>query len=293
MELRKTRDFGQIISDSFQFLRENFKPLFTALLIIGGIFILIGTVTSTFQYMNMMGIYSGALNINSGNVYESTSFTYSYLLSVLFNVSIIMMLELCIYLATMCYISVYLEKGGSKPALAEVWGYFRYYFFRSLGSGFVLFLLIGVGMVFCLIPGIYLAVVFSLVIPIIVMENASFSYAFNKSFRLIRDNWWFVFGMSIVTGLIVGVLDSIATVPISILTVMGGFFGHKSYTLPLIIIFSFLRNLLMLAYALPNIAIALCYFKLSEEKEGLGLLGRIENFGKTTDDNIGLPSEEY
>jgi hypothetical protein len=49
----------------------------------------------------------------------------------------------------------------------------------------------------------------------------------------------------------------------------------------------------MLTYTLPNTAIALCYFKLSEEKEGLGLLGRMENFGKTTDDNAGLPSEEY
>ncbi|HZY38724.1 MAG TPA: hypothetical protein VFE53_18825 [Mucilaginibacter sp.] len=293
LELRKARDFGQIISDSFQFLRENFKPLFTSLLVICGIFILVGTVTSTFQYMGMMGIYGDAFSGNSGNAYEVTTYSYTYWLSVLFNAFILLMLELCTYLATMSYISVYLERGGAKPTLAEVWGYFRYYFFRILGSGFVLLLLIMLGMVCCLIPGIYLSVVFSLVIPIIVMENASFSYAFNKSFRLIKENWWFVFGMSIVTGLIVSVLSSVAGVPITVITLMGGFFAHKSYTLPLIVLFSFLRNLLMLTYTLPNTAIALCYFKLSEEKEGLGLLGRMENFGKTTDDNAGLPSEEY
>ena len=293
LELRKSRDFGQIISDSFQFLRENFKPLFSALLVICGIFILIGTVTSTFQYTGMMGVYSQAFNPDSTNGLEVSGYTYSYVLSILFNAFIILLLELCIYLTTMSYISVYLERRGAKPTLAAVWGYFRYYFFRAFGSGFVLFLLIMVGIVCCVIPGIYLGVVFSLVIPIIVMENASFGYAFNKSFRLIRDNWWFVFGMSIVTGLIVSVVNSIAGVPLTVFTLMGSFFQHKSYTLPLIIIFSFMRNLLMLAYTLPNTAIALCYFKLSEEKEGLGLLGRMENFGKTTDDNTGLPSEEY
>jgi hypothetical protein len=292
LELRKTRDFGQVINDSFTFLRENFKPLFKSLVIICGLFVLIGTVTSVFQYMSMMGLYTGRMNFDTSNTYEVSSYTYSYFLTAFFNGVVLLLLEVCIHLVTLAYISVYLQKGNQTPTFEEVWGYFKYYFFRVLGSGILLFLLIVIGCVLCFIPGIYLGNVFSLVIPIIVIENSSFSFAFNKSFQLIKDNWWFVLGVAFITYLIVGVASSFASVPLTIIPLAGKFFYQKSYTLPLLIIFSALRNILMLCYALPVIAIALCYFKLSEEKEGLGLLGRIENFGKTNDNNPTLP-EEY
>ena len=293
IELRKSRDFGQIISDSFTFLRENLKPLFRSLLIISGLFILIGTVTSVAQYMSTISLYSGNLNLNSNDTYQVSSYTYSYLGTVMFNLLVTLLLEAFIHLATLSYLAVYLQKNNQQPTFEEVWGYFRFYFFRVLGSSILLFLLIGVGFCLCVIPGIYLAIVFYLVIPIIVMENTSFSYAFNKSFQLIKENWWFVFGVIFVISLIVGVINSVASVPLAIIPVAARFISQKPYTLPLIVFFSLLKNLLMLSYALPTIAIAMCYFKLSEEKEGIGLLGRIENFGKTTDEGPNLPSEEY
>ncbi|HXU28788.1 MAG TPA: hypothetical protein VN698_16280, partial [Bacteroidia bacterium] len=117
----------------------------------------------------------------------------------------------------MCYISVYLQKGNVTPTFEEVWGYFKYYFFRVLGSGIVMAFLILIGALLCIIPGIYIANVFYLVIPIIVIENTSFGFAFNKSFRLIKDNWWFVFGVVFVTNLIVGVASSFASIPITVL----------------------------------------------------------------------------
>ena len=293
IELRKSRDFGQIISDSFTFFRENLKPLFRSLLIICGLFILIGTVTSVAQYMSTISLYSGNLNINSNDTYQVSSYTYSYFGAILFNMLVTLLLEAFIHLVTLSYLAVYLQKNNQQPTFEEVWGYFRFYFFRVLGSSILLFLLIVVGFCLCIIPGIYLAIVFYLVIPIMVMENTSFSYAFNKSFQLIKENWWFVFGVIFVMSLIVGVANSIASVPLAVIPMVARFVSQKSYTLPLIIFFSLLKNLLMLSYALPTIAIAMCYFKLSEEKEGIGLMGRIENFGKTTDEGPNLPSEEY
>lgn len=292
IELRKTRDFGQIISDSFIFIKENFKQLFTALLVVCGIFIVIGTITSVMQYEGMMGLYSGIFS-SRPNTYDFANYNESYILSALFNGLILMLLEVFIHLVTFCYISVYLQKGNQKPKLEEVWGYFRYYFFRVLGAGIVVLIVTLAGTIFCVIPGIYLGVALSLVIPIIIMENTSFGYAFNKSFRLIKDNWWLTLGVIFVTSLIVGVLDSVASIPVTIISVAGKFFAQKSYTMPLLIIFSALKTILLLAYVLPAVAIALCYFKYSEEKEGLGLLNRIENFGSENNDHSGHPAEEY
>jgi len=292
IELRKIRDFGQIINDSFTFLRANFKPLFTALLIICGVFILIGTVTSVYQYMSMMGIYQGAITFGRAT-HEVPSYTVPYFLSVLFNAIILMLLQACIHLVTLCYLSVYVQKGNNQPTFAEVWGYFRYYFWRVFGASIIVVILVVIGCFLCLIPGIYLLIVFYLIIPIIVIENASFTYSFNKSFRLIKDNWWFVFGVTFIMSIIVSVSSSIANLPITVFTLGASFFSGKSYTLPILIVLSALRNILMLLYTLPAIAIALCYFNLSEQKDGTGLLDRIEKFGKNTGDNSTLPSEEY
>jgi hypothetical protein len=292
LELRKTRDFGQVINDSFTFLKENFKPLFTALLIICGALVLIGTVTSVFQYMSIMGIYSSNFSSNA-NLYEGPAYTSAYWLSFFFNLIVLMMLVACIHLVTLCYMSIYLQKNKEQPTFIEIWGYFKYYFFRVFGSCFIVFVLILIGAFLCFIPGIYLAVVFSLIMPIIVLENASFSYAFNRSFQLIKSNFWVVLGVVVVTILIVWIASSIASVPITIFTLSARFFSNKGYTLPLIIIFCAMRNILMLIYTLPVIAAALCYFNLTELKEGTGLLDRIEKFGKRIDDSTHLPSEGY
>jgi hypothetical protein len=288
IELRRLRDFGQIVNDSFTFLKENFKPLFKALFVICGFFILIGIISTVFTYMNMSSMFN--MDMNS---YDAQSKPLEYFVGAMVSAFVLLLTQAFIYLVTLCYISVYLQKNNTTPTLAEVWGYFRYYFFRVLGSSILIYFIIIIGFIFCIIPGIYLGTVCALIIPIIVIENSSFGYAFNKSFRIIKNNWWLVFGVIFVMSLIVGVAGSIAGVPISIITVGDKFLSLKGFKLPLLIIFSVLRNILLLAYVLPAIAVCLCYFNLAEEKEGTGLLGRIEKLGKSNDDQSTLPAEEF
>jgi len=288
IELRKLRDFGQTINDSFTFFKENFKPLVRILLAICGLFILIGTISTVFTYMNISSMF----NFTPGD-YESSSKPVSYIIGSIISAFILVLTQAFIHLATLCYISVYLQKNNTTPTLAEVWGYFRYYFFRVLGSGIAMFFVIAVGFVLCVIPGIYISIPMYLVIPIIVIENGSFGYAFNKSFKLIKNNWWTVFGVIFIMSLVVGVASSIAGIPLTLVSVGSKFIPMKALSLPIIIFFSIMRNLLILAYTLPAIAVCLCYFNLSEDKEGTGLLDRIEKLGQHNNQNDGLPSEEY
>ncbi|SHN16655.1 hypothetical protein [Mucilaginibacter sp. OK098] len=287
IELRRVRDFGQIINDSFTFFKENLKPLLKVLFIICGFFIVIGCISTISTYLNMSSFYA-----MDSNRFDSSK-PLAYLVNVLINAFITLITQAFIHLTTLCYISVYLEKNNTTPTLAEVWGYFRYYFFRVLGSSIVVFFVLGLGFLFCIIPGIYLMPIVYLIIPIIVIENSSFGYAFNKSFRLIKDNWWVVFGVIFIMSLIISISGSIASIPLSVIGVSSKFLSLKAFKLPLIIIFSILHNMIMLAYAIPAIAISMCYFNLSEQKEGTGLLGRIDKIGKDTDDTSTLPAEEY
>jgi len=286
IELRRVRDFGQVINDSVTFLKENFRPLFISLFAICGFFLVLGTVTTVFAYAKMSEMYGGGLeNVQDGRL--------DYLVSLFISLGVLLLTQSCIHLVTVCYISVYLQKNNTKPTLAEVWGYFRYYILRVIGSSLVIWLLVATGFLLCIIPGIYIAPIVSLIVPIIVIENASFGYAFNTSFRLIKENWWSTFGVIFVTSLIVGVMGSFAGYPLTFVAMGSKFLSLHNIRMPLIIFFSALRNLLTLAYTLPYIATCLCYLNLAEQKDGLGLLGRIELFGKSSDDSLNLPTEEY
>jgi len=287
-ELRRLRDFGQIFNDSFIFFKDNLKPLMRSLFVICGALLLIGAVSTASTYLNM----SSVLSISPGmGTYEVENRTLSYVTGAIITGLIFYIIYFCINLVTMCYMSVYLQNKGQEPSVAQVWGYFKYYFWRVFGAGFVVGLLTGIGAVLCLVPGIYVGVVFTMVIPIIVMENASFGYAFNKSFTLIRNNWWFVFGVCVVMYLIVSIAAGVISVPLTLVPMVSKFISNRSITTPLIIFFSILRSLFLVTYCLLPIVIALCYFDLSEQKEGTGLLGRIEDFGKVEPQQE-IPGEE-
>src|SRR6266496_5983957 len=50
IQLRKIRDFGENFSDTFQFIRQEFKPLLISFTLIGGVFMLANTIlTGIFQ----------------------------------------------------------------------------------------------------------------------------------------------------------------------------------------------------------------------------------------------------
>jgi len=288
IEPRRIRDFGQIINDSFTFLKENFKPLFKSLIIICGFFIVIGAVSTIFTYANMSSMFS--LNVNS---YDGFSQPVSYIISAVISTFVLIITQAFVHLTTLCYISVYIQKGNQTPTLPEVWGYFKYYFWRVLGSSILIFFVVIVAMMLCIIPGIYVAPIMYLVIPIIVIENSSFGRAFNESFRLAKNNWWLLFGVIFIMSLIVGISNSIASIPLSIFSMGGKFLSLKAFTLPLIIIFSVLYNVLLLAYVLPAIALCMCYFSFAEQKDGTGLLSRIDKLGSNDDDQPSQPAEEY
>lgn len=290
LELRRIRDFGEIINDTFTFLKENFKPLFKALFIICGIFILAGGASTALTQLGAIGMATAKLDPTT---YGNKTQFLGYFVTAMISTVILMFAQFSIYLVTLCYISVYLEKKGETPTFAEIWGYYKYYFLRILGGGVLIFILFGIGLVLCVIPGLYLMPPLYLIFPIIVMENTSFSYGFNKSFSLIRDNWWMVFGLIIVMSLIVGVLGALVNIPIQLITTAQLFLSLKSFTTPVIIILSVLKNVIMLTYTLPAIALTMCYFSLSEQKDGTGILGRIDTFGKKPDTETDLPSEQY
>lgn len=81
--------------------------------------------------------------------------------------------------------------------------------------------IVGIGLLALIVPGIYLLVMFSVSVPVLLVENQRGSKALGRSFDLVRRNWWRTLGALLVgfifialfaflVGLISSAADSVA-----------------------------------------------------------------------------------
>ena len=294
IELAKPRDFGEIISDTFTFVKQNFKPLLKYFFIFCGFFLLATAATSVLTQIN---VFRSVNNFNPNSFdndspYKAFAFlTPVYFLSIFFS----MLSYTAVTVTVLSFMALYKQKQNQVPEIDEMWGYFKYYFLKILGSSIVLAILVIVGCIFCLIPGIYLSPIMALVLPIMVIENTSFNYAFNQSFRLIKNNWWMIFGALVVIFIVLYVGQMILVLPASLLT-MGNLFFHftkgTAISITAIIITTALASFAHILQILLVAGTCVCYFSLNENKEGTGLLERINQFGASAPDTD-TTGEEY
>jgi len=279
IELTKARVFGELIEDSIQFFKQNWKPLLRSYIIICGFFWVASLAISLFD------VNQTAQRVALGE----SRFGYTYFLSMSFS----LVSHIIIILTVTCYIAVYKDKGNEPGGVDEVWSYVKYYFFRVAGSYLALLVLICASALLFLLPGIYFAIVFSIIIPIMVIENSTFGYAFSRSFVLMKDRWWQTFGIIIVSELIITAAMFSVGIPVGLI-VWGSTFltnvkGYDIYVYATVIV----SHLLQFLYILPLIVVTLTYFSYNEEKDQGALFERIEMIGKHQPDAAGQTTEEY
>ncbi|MFD0794555.1 hypothetical protein ACFQZX_13090 [Mucilaginibacter litoreus] len=296
VELAKSRDFGEIINDTFNFIKQNMKQLVKNQFIFCGLFFLAGSLLFVLQQYRAKNLIT-SMGEMGPQTYESIN-TFR-LLGVSYFIGIaLVFIGGCISVITvLSYMAIYKQKGNIVPETSEVWGYIKYYFLRSLLVVFVVAILFGLGLVLCLIPGIYLFPIMGLICPVMIFENGSFEYSFSRAFQLIKDNWWVTAATVLVSWIIYYFMAMIVTIPISIVGIGSSLLSPvKSFTvMPLwaSVVSVFIQQITMLFSIIPVITIALCYFNLSESKEGTSLLDRINKLGNNNTPQTDLPTEEY
>ncbi|MGZ6978029.1 MAG: hypothetical protein ACXVJW_07975, partial [Acidimicrobiia bacterium] len=76
---------------------------------------------------------------------------------------------------------------------------------------------VGLGLVFCIVPGVWLYVAWCIAVPAMLVEGARGTNALTRSFNLVRNRWWPTFGALLIAALITGVVGfalGILTVPL-------------------------------------------------------------------------------
>ncbi len=286
VEFRKIREFGDVIGDTFLFIRQNFKPLMKTFFIICGLFIVASIISMVIQKSKVT-----QYNYSNGwySTYTTTLLTWEYLLyAVLSLINYVSM-----YIAILSFIGVYIEKGNVAPTMDEVWGYFKHFFFRVLGSTFIMSLFLIVCFIACIIPGIYVFPACTLFYPIMILENASFGHSFERSFKLLKNEWWITAVTLFIIYFIYYITSMIVQMPAFFLQMLGTFTnGERAISQTYQIISACLTFAGQVFTIIPIVASAFLYFNLVERKENTGLFGRMNNLGNNAATDNAIP-EEY
>lgn len=279
VEFKQVRNSNEVVDDSILFIKQNWKLLLKVYLTICGFFwagTLITHIVSSIQ--------------DTQHVNEvPTLFGISFFVGQAFSFLNIALTTLTV----LCFISLYKDKGNEAPTVEEVWVYVKFYFFRVLGCALVLWIGLIIATLFCVIPGIYLLPVFAIILPVMIMENTTFGYAFSRGFELARNNWGTAFAPIVITSIIV--LAAFMLVAIPTMAISGGvvLLTGQSFDNTYRIILTFIADALQFLYILPIITVTMTYFNLSKRLDGAGLMDRIQLLGKSSTDTHQLPSEEY
>jgi hypothetical protein len=285
LEFKKLREFGEIINDMFLFIKQNFKALLKVFVYFSGIFLLGSIIAGIYQQIGMQrALVSGD---NAFSMLQQM-FSVSYFLVLIFNLASYTAMNVSI----LSFIAVYIKKGNVAPSLEEVWAYFKFYFFRVLGSGILIGLFCMLCFLFFLIPGIYVMPAMMLFFPIMVYENASFGYSFERAFKLVKGHWWITFGTIVIIYFITLASQSMASLPALIFTFLSAFTeGAKGLSNTAIIISTTVQYICQVFMIIPLVGISICYFNLVERLDSTGLMDRIGQMG-TSKEPFHTP-EEY
>ena len=261
INFNQVRGFSDSITLTFNFIKQEFKPLLRSFAVIALPVVFIGLFFMSYSARESL------ITIVQPDQYAGSS------LDMLTNSLLTNLLTMVIYfwmsLIGIAYIRVYQDK------VAVMW--------RNLGKSLlwaVIYLLMVVfGMILFIAPGIYLGVVFGFVFYYMILENRSISAGMSGSRELLKGKWWNFFGYVIVLQLIVGGLSYIFSIPYLVLTFKTIFTQQLPgiYETTFSLLFANLGQSLLQLISVVGIAVR--FFTYLEQKEHTGLLSKIGQIG--------------
>lgn len=285
IHFKKQREIGEIISDTFKFLRENYKLLFTLIFKITGPAFLILMLAAAYYMYSTLGIFS---------MLETSSFSSGFVdnFGGIFLSFFVLFVALMVYMTllngtVLHFIKSYVKNNG-KVDEAEVYDGAKKDFWSLLGAGVLTSIIIVFGFFVCFLPGIYLAVPLSLVFSVMVFDNLGIEQSISRCFSLIKNNWWVTFATLLVIWLLVYTISIVFGIPAIVYSLVKTFTAVEEASLanPAEIFdwVYILLNLISTAaqyllYTITIVSAAFIYYNLNEIKNFSGTYETIDNLG--------------
>ena len=171
IQLRKIRDFGENFSDTFQFIRQEFKPLITSFILIAGIFILATAILGGLFQKQMFGFLD---QIKSGGsaIQQNVS---SILTPGYFGFIIVTLLSMAAMQTAIIVYMKHYDEHGETPTVQQVWSGFAKYFLKVFLFSLAQLLLLIVSFLLCILPVFYAATVL-MPLPFVNVKRIFYNY---------------------------------------------------------------------------------------------------------------------
>lgn len=286
IEFKREREMSEIITDTFNFIRHNYKSLSQVVYKIVGPVLLLAIVAFVgYLYLVQQDFERILESITSNNLNFSNTFIGGFLVFFL-----ISLLFYGVFYATINFsIESYIENEGKIDSeevsknVRENWGKF-------FGLAFLAAMLVFLGFMFFFIPGIYFFVPMSLIFPIMTFEKFGINDTLSYSFSLIKRNWWSSFITLLLIGVIYYLGSSIFQIPAFIYSLIrtlvgtgeisndAGFF--EVFDIPYLILTVIGAIGRFVLYIIMIIAGTFIYFNLDEKQNRTGTYESIDNLGE-------------
>lgn len=254
------RPIGGVLDNAFRLYRHAFVPALPLALVVAVVTTVLGIMAAVYAPQPtaddpMAGLKALAI----------PTILASYLLA--------MLVMLVVYGALFARIDAVAR--GDQMSTGEAIGIGVSSSARLLGVGILLTIMLVIGTLLLVIPGIYLWGVFQLAVIPPVLERAGVLESFGISQRLVKGNWWRVFLIIVVAFCVLMVLSVVVGVIAGVIAAIAGPMDTGSFGPGVLLtqVLSGLVNLITLAF-FPCVMLAV-YYDLKLRREGTDLAGKL------------------
>lgn len=283
INFRKQRDLGDLITDTFKFLRENYKLLFKLIFRIAGpAFLLLAILLGYYSFMMGESIMN-PLTIDFDNYNR-----WFFLTLMLLVVSMVVFFAL-LYSVVLLFIRSYVDHKGVVNELDITQGVKDN--FTSMSG---LFLITGTLLVFGLtlfvLPGIYLWVPFTIAPAVMILDKRSIGGTLNEAFRLISNNWWMTFFSLVLIFLLTQIISMVFQMPMFIYYFIKALSMSQESSIAdpsslfdwVYVLLNVVSSLIQyMLWVIIIVASGFIYYNLHEKKYATGSMEEIENLGSS------------
>ncbi len=306
IELRINRDFGDILSVYFEFLRQNIKKFTNVFLSYNGIFLVGLLITSYLMVSGFVGMISENSNVygmGSGESNEGTYWTYIIVGSIIFFIIFILVAGFNFSLSS-SYLVKYDEHKGQGFDKREVWEHTKgnfgntFLFIILLIPIYILFFIVAVVFAFIPLVGMFAQYIVQFAMTAwigvsffsMMSQSKGVIDGFGEGWNLVINNFWRSVGVNFILGLLNGLLFFIILIVPSIIIgiytfhvvennvdVGGSVISTVIYTLGLCL----LLILMVYAQCLSQFVNGVLFYALHEKTYNINTRSKIDQIGQT------------
>lgn len=272
-ELKKIRDFGGIISDTFTYVRLHYKTYGLAVLYYVLPILILAAIIIGVGYADF---FTEAIQSRSDE--PPIEETLGFLGQIFFGLLLLGVSMGMLSLVTFTHLKLTRDGASditahqlTQNAVSKLFGLLAIYLVTGIA--------VAIGFFIFILPGIFIAMRLLLAPSIYIIEDISVGDALSRSWELVEDYWWFTFGLFIVMIIIGYLISTSLTVPMMIIGMFAAFAGSAdggSIGTIVGIMYGLIIAISYVFQMIPLLSYSLHYFNLVERKEGSGLRARIE-----------------